>query len=69
MIKTEDFLKIAADSSRMGNWNDQLSCIVDAAAGRRGLRALSDEDLEMVAAGVDTDAELICRIKSSIFNN
>lgn len=68
-MKTEDFLKIAVDSSRMGNWNDQLSYVTDAAAGRRGLKALSDEDLEMVAAGVDVNAELISKIKNSIFNN
>ena len=63
-MKMENLLKLAVDSSKMGSWNDQLSYIVDSASGNRSLRALSDDDLEFVAAGVDLNAELIAKIKS-----
>ena len=50
-MKAEKMLKIAADSWKMPGWNDTLSMVVDSAMPKTGLRALSDEDLQLVAEG------------------
>ena len=57
-MKAEKMLKIAADSWKMPGWNDTLSMVVDSAMPKTGLRALSDEDLQLVAGGAEVSDDL-----------
>lgn len=46
----ETLLKLAADSQKMGGWNDRLEWLIQSTLAAHDA-ALCDEDLEWVAAG------------------
>lgn len=52
-------LKIAAESCEMGSYNDALSATVSSVTKRyASARVLSDDELGMVAGGVNTEEQL-----------
>ena len=67
MSKIEKLLRISADSHKMPGWNDSLSYVL----GREeiSLHALTDEQLDMVAGGVDVPEEKIRILKERVFGH
>ena len=76
MNKTELLLGLAADSMKMPGWNDALSYTVGSSQATRsmpmsrGIMPIADEDLCMVAGGVETTIsnELKDRLKRNLYN-
>ena len=59
-------LEFVADSAKMPGWDDALSCITDPISEKAKLIPLSNDELDMVAAGVDMDKELILKLKQGL---
>ena len=59
MVDAEKLLKITADSSQFGSFNDGLSFIVDSVNKKYSSRMLSDDELSMVAGGIKMTSELL----------
>lgn len=66
-FSAEKLLGIAAESSEMKGWSDSLSYMVSSVEKKYQSRCLSDEELGMVAGGVNTDELLVEKLKNKIF--
>lgn len=59
MVNAEKLLKTVADSSRFGSYNDALSYMVDSVSKKYSSRMLSEDELSLVAGGVNvSDAQI-----------
>jgi hypothetical protein len=56
-MKAEKMLNLAADSEKMADWNDGLSMIIDSTKSKSKFAALSDDELQLVAGGVNVTDE------------
>lgn len=68
-MRVEKLLGIAADSQKMGCFDDALSYSVNSVLKKGGMQVLSEEDLQLVAAGVtiDKNQELADKLKQNLF--
>lgn len=62
MVNAEKLLKTVADSSRFGSYNDALSYMVDSVSKKYSSRMLSEDELSLVAGGVNVSEEQIAKI-------
>lgn len=65
LMNIETMLKVAADSEKMGGWNDGLSFVLKNSS-RSVMKMIDDDDLQMVAGGVNTDECLIASLKDKL---
>ena len=65
-LKAEKLLNLTAESNETGFFSDALSFTVNSVFRKYDSKMLSDDDLMMVAGGVDTDKDLIESIKNSV---
>lgn len=68
-MRVEKLLGIAADSQKTGCFDDTLSLSVNSVLKKAGMQVLSEEDLQLVAAGVtiDENYELAEKLKQYLF--
>ena len=66
-MNAEKLLDLVADSAKMPGWNDALSITLGPA--QRGMpRALEEDELCLVAAGVSFEEQLAERLKKGLNN-
>lgn len=67
MNNIEKLLGIASDSCSTGIFTDTLSFVTDK-YGKKSSFELSDEELSMVAGGVQSENELVASIKNKVLS-
>ena len=66
MADIEKLLDTVSDSSKFEGWNDALSHMVGSIQSKYARRALSEDELSMVAGGVNVPEDLMQKIRARI---
>lgn len=64
-MNTRTLLNMAVDSAKMPGWNDGLSFVLKNASSAP-MEMIEDDDLQMVAGGVNTDDQLVAALKEKL---